>query len=220
MNSGLFMGYKKSVMNEGQFIDLLEKELNKDLSNHHYISQALASLSSNHLLPRNKNYPSIYYFWYIAGVNYVLVTDHINASQSLVYELQESGSYSPFQATEHTLRDVAQAWSGDLYSIMSEVYGLSVEREVIRGFDKNACVWFERGGDCDEGDSLRNDYVKDELGQVVVYATAADAQAYVDTLEDTWIDCKNGIVKAYYYSVVPAPTAAVLVPSSPLPLNA
>ena len=214
------MKYQKSTITEEEFIRLLEKELNQNLRDSENISDALCDASSNYLLSKNKNYPNIYYFWYIAGSSYVLVTNHADAKLSLVYEIKDSVLYSPSQATELVLRDTAKSWSGDQYSIMSEVYGYDATKDTMKAFDKNACIWFERGCECDIHSRSANSYLKDEHGELLVYETAAEAQAYIDTLEDDWVDCENDLVKAYYYTVVPAPTAAVLVPSTPLLLSA
>lgn len=180
------MERKGTSLNYSEFTAMIGKKFGVDFFNCENDKKVLADLSTNHIKAKRGNYPTVYYFADVEGVNYIMLgdMDKSDGFEPVIVEALKLNNERP--ECEQYLINECPCWDAldeDTNTIYGS-YGLTNCVEPATSDDEFIGIWVERHWEDGHTDMPANTFVPDDWYDNIKQPplTLSLAQAYIDSL--------------------------------------
>ena len=181
------MERKGTSINYAEFTAMIQKKFGKNLSEYESEKHGLAELSTNHIKAKRGNYPTVYYFADIEGVNYIMLgdMDKSDGFEPVIVEALKLNGERP--ECEQYLITECRCWDAlveDTNTIYGS-YGLTNCVEPATCDDEFIGIWVERHWEESHRDMPANTFLPDSDwydNDKQPHLEISLAQAHIDSL--------------------------------------
>lgn len=179
------MERKGTSINYNQFIGMIQKKFGIDFSSYECEKQGIADLSTNYIKAKRGNYPPVYYFADVEGVNYIMLgdMDKNDGFEPLIIEALKLNDERP-ECEQYLINEIPcwDALDEDTNTIYGS-YGLTNCVEPATCDDEFIGIWVERHWEYSHTDMPANTFLPDrDWYDGEQELTLSLAQAHIDSL--------------------------------------
>lgn len=187
--------YKRIDIDYNDFVELLGENSHAGIAIYYSHAVAFADLAAELLEPKNTELlPTIYLFKNQSGSDYVLATPD-NTNHSIIFKAESADGND---TCEDVLRQNLALWSEDDRQTLA-AYKL---KPLSTKPSNDIVIWCEYNFVDDMLNTPSDDYVKDDVGDEMLFKTIKKAKEYISMLNLAPYNLSQGELKRPTYSII------------------